>query len=230
MKTKWLKLSYPNRISHLAAALGTAQFTRTSRSGVELLDVQRELIRGKFIQEIVEHETIMDPFGAEVSNFSRRFQIFNFRIIPVSEGQFLLCAETPPRSFKEFIDFLADNLEFGFSISALVIDIALLIRQLSVELPKYRFSINRAIVGNIKLSNESIAKIQVTSNNDAFRDVATAMDLTGSSFERASLIITHDGQLYAKLDIGATAVLVGDQEFLEEISLVLQRHFFRFAS
>ncbi|MBU0621669.1 MAG: hypothetical protein KJ795_07465 [Gammaproteobacteria bacterium] len=223
-RTKWLTLSLAKSTSEISDLLYTQKYLRGHATGFELTDVQRNRIRGKFIEEIIVNEVIIDPFGEEVLNNVRRYSIFEFQISPLKKHQFLVRINNPPRTLKNFIAALTEAFGFGFAIEQLNIDILAMIQHLRRTSDIKRWAIVRVRMANIPLGNSSLAKIEVLSNGDAYQDLQKCMDVKKATLERATVELT-DNDITNQIELVSTGVISGEMEVLDQLMPMFQTYF-----
>lgn len=223
-RTKWLALSLGHSMSEIAGLLEKQKFFRGKASGLELIDVQRNRIRGKFIEEIVTSELVIDPFGEEILNNVRRYSIFEFQITPITKNQFLIRINNPPRSLKNFIGILSDAFGFGFAIESPNIDIIAMLQYLRKLGGIKRLTIRKVRMANITLSSSSTAKIEVVSDVDAYQDLQKSMDIKKASFERATIVFKDEG-MTGEIELVSTGVISGDIDVLDQLMPAFQAYF-----
>ncbi|HEY6020086.1 MAG TPA: hypothetical protein VIY48_09335 [Candidatus Paceibacterota bacterium] len=223
-RTKWLALSLGHSMSEIVGLLEKQQFFRGKASGLELIDVQRNRIRGKFIEEIVTNELVIDPFGEEILNKVRRYSIFEFQITPLAKKQFLIRINNPPRSLKNFIGILSDAFGFGFAIESPSIDIIAMLQYLRKLGSIKRLTIRKVRMANIALSGSSIAKIEVVSDVDAYQDLQKSMDIKKATLERATVVFKDEG-MTGEIELVSTGVISGDIDVLDRLMPAFQAYF-----
>lgn len=223
-KFKLLELTAEQPILRIAELLNERQFLRGRATGVELTDVQKTCIRGKFIEEIIANEVVIDPFGEEILNSVRRYSIFDFLIIPLKKNRFLIRINNPPRSLKSFISILSDALGFGFTVVALEIDILAMIQHLRALSSTRCCTIKKVRMANIYLSESSLAKIEVASKGDAYHDLQERINITDAMLERATVEL-KEGSVTSEVEFISKGIIAGDLKFLEELTPTFQSYF-----
>lgn len=217
IKTKWLEFSADITISGLSNALSQHQFNRDSKSGFELIEVTNKYLHGRFVEEIISNEISLDPFGEEVINVLRRYQIFEFFILPLKNQQFLIRVDSPPRSIKLFISTMAKCFGFGFVVNSIDINILSLINHFKLSNIANHWIIKKIYVSNIRLTETSLAKIEVYSKANAYTDLQQMLEIKHSILERATVEYTLDGAV-RQIELVAKGLIIADIEFLEKLT------------
>ena len=223
-RTKWLALSLDRSTSEIPDLLNQQQYFRDRATGFELTDVQGNRIRGKFIEEIITNEIVIDPFGEEILNNVRRYSIFDFQITPIKKHRFLIRINNPPRSLKNFIANLSDAFGFGFAIEPLNIDVLAMIQHLRRLSGIRRWTIRKVRMAHIPLSNSSLAKIEVISDVDAYQDLQKSLDVKNASLEQATVEL-RDENIISEIELVSTGVISGDLDVLDKLMPTFQAYF-----
>ncbi|TCK43488.1 hypothetical protein B0G84_1824 [Paraburkholderia sp. BL8N3] len=226
IKTKWFELSTQGTLEALAEVLSKQQFRRGAASGLEMLSVTRKHIEGKFIEEFVETEVSVDPFGEEIRNEVRRFAIFSFVVYRVAKGTFLLRVASPPRNLRSFVQFLADAVGFGLAVAPITVEVKGFVDVVKTMPDVHLLRIRKIRVGQVKLAGQSTARVEVVSALDAFADLAQTVDVDGSIVEKATVEFHFDG-VARSMEITANGVLTVDESLLPTMSLVCFEFFKR---
>lgn len=224
IRTKWLALSLAKSTSEIPGLLNTHKYLRGRATGFELTDVQKNRVQGRFIEEIISNEIIIDPFGDEILNSVRRYSIFDFQISPLRKHQFVVRINNPPRSLRNFIAALSETFGFGFAIEQLDIDILAMIRHLRKASDTKHLAIVRVRMAQVPLSNSSLAKVEVVSNGDAYQDLQKYMDVKQAILERATVELTEGG-ITNQIELVSTGVISGETEVLDKLMPTFQTYF-----
>jgi hypothetical protein len=224
IKTKWLEFSAKHSLAQVADALHKAEFRRGVSRGIELTELLKATIRGKFIEETIDNEIFVDPFGEEVVNSIRRYNIFEFLIIPAKKKRFLLRVTNPPRSLRSFVALLSEQLGFGFSISPLTVDVFRLMQHLRNATDGKNWTVKKIRLTSVRLTESSFAKIDVTSEADAYRDAKNQLSLKNSVLERATIEFSENVH-FRHIELSSTGVTVGEADFLDELISDFQSYF-----
>lgn len=224
IKTKWLDVSTDNTLQQIAEKLNHLAFRRGAPHGFELINLTRSSLQAKFIEETVSNEIIVDPFGDEIVNSIRRYSIFEFEIFPCKKSRFLLKIANPPRALKSFVMSLSDALGIDFSISVLEIDVLKLMNHLSASANGKGWSMKKIRLSSVKLTDAALAKLEVISNTDAYREAKSQISLKGAVLERATVEVRQQSQIRS-LEISATGMIVGDSDFLDDLIPKIQSYF-----
>jgi hypothetical protein len=219
MKTKWFDLTTQGTLETLAEVLPAQPFRRGAASGIEMLSVTHRHLEGKFIEEFVEVEISVDPFGDEIRNKVHRFAIFSFVIYRVVKGSFLLRVASPPRNLRSFVQFLADTVGFGLAVSPITVEVRGFVDVVKAIPDVHLVRTRKIRVGHVKLVGQSLARVEVVSASDAFADLAETMNVDGAILEKATVEFHFDG-VPQSMEITANGVLTLDESLLPTMSSV----------
>lgn len=223
-RTKWLALSLSQSIPQIADSLNQHQFYKGKTTGFELVDFQKSRVRGKFIEEIITNEVVIDPFGEEILNSARRYSVFDFQVVLVKKHHFLIRITTPPRSLKSFIGELSEAFGFGFAVEPLKIDILEFVQHLRNQSGTQRWAIRKVRIDHIQLSVSSLAKIEVISRVDAYQDLKKHIDVNKATLERATVELRDEG-ITSEIELVSTGVISGDLDVIDQLMPTFQRYF-----
>lgn len=226
IKTKWFELSTQGTLEALATLLSQHEFRRGATSGLELISVNRKQIEGKFIEEIVGTELSLDPYGEEVRNEVHRFSIFPFVIYRAGRGIFLLRVSSPPRSLRSFVQFLADAVGFGLVVSPITVDVRRFVEAVRELRGVHLVRIKKVRVGGIRLSGNSLGRIEVVSANDAYTELLDTLDVRDAVVEKAVIDFYVEGASWSA-EISTTGTLTVEEgllPFLDPLCLEFFRH------
>lgn len=223
-RSKWLALTVEAPILKIAELLNDHQFKRGCTVGFELVELKKDSIRGKFIEEIIDNETIIDPFGEKTLNSVRRYSIFDFLVLPLEKNRFLLRINNPPRSLKNFISILSDVLDFGFYVEPLEVDILAMIQHIKFINSAKDWSIKKIRMSQVRLSESSIAKIEVTSEGDAYQDLRDHMNVKNALLERVT-IEYKEANTTSEIELTSKGLISCDISMLEELTPTFQSYF-----
>ena len=224
IRTKWLKISTDLSVVTLGEELSKRQIRRGATVGFELSEVQKKSIRGRFIEEIVDNELVVDPFGQEIIHTITRYAVFEFYIVATARRSFLMRVSNPPRSLKSFVSALGEAFGFGFSIDPIELDILALTKYLRRATTARACKIKKARVGAVRLSQSAIARIDVQSSEDAYGELQNVFDLRNSFLERATIELSAEG-LNGQLELSSTGLIACQPDLLENLSPLLQNFF-----
>lgn len=216
-KTKWIQIISPISFYEMHNRLSKLLFGPNSSIGIELFEIQKDYITGKFVEEILETESYIDPFGNEVINQTRRYLNFSFSIHKVSETRFLVCVSNPPRNIKSFITSLSNSIGFGFSAAHLPLDIFDFIEKLKKYLNTHHCVVKSVRIGNVRIGETTISRMEAISTIDAYAELRNAINLDGSTIEKTCVEIRSQ-DYFGKLEIYSTGVLQGENSIVDRLT------------
>lgn len=221
IKSKWYELSVKKNLRTLALSLQSREFVRGAEVGVELTHASASAIDARFIEEVVDVELIMDPFGIEIRTEVKRFLIFNFSIRrSVKANVYLIRVMSPPRSLRSFINFLTECFGFGLAVAPVVVNVRAFVEALTGSSEFHLVRVRKIRIGRIRLSDKSVARMDVASSADAIRDVVDLVDLNSAHLEQVAL------EFYGPEGVGIVEVTAGGGLASTESAIQLITPFF----
>lgn len=223
-KNKWLRISTKFTLSEISSLLAGAEFRRGGSEGVDLTEVDDDFIKARFIEEILDTEIYINPFGEEIRYEIRRYSTVAFVVFPQGGDRFLLRVDNPPRSIKNLVAFLSGLLGFGFSISPLSIEILPFIEGIKNRYQAWKFRISKIRVGSLHLADSTIARIEVASKYDAYNDLAKSIKLDGGVIEKVSLTVEHS-DFGGIIEFSTSGSMCGEDELIERLTPICIEYF-----
>lgn len=216
-KCKWLTISSPLALGEISTQFAAHEFRRGGVQGVDLTEVEDDYIKARFIEESIETEVYIDPFGEEVRNEIRRHSIISFILFQSGSERHAVRIDDPPRTIKGFVKFMATICGFGFAISPLPVDVLAFTEEVKNFLKARDCRIRKIRAGNIQLSDSSIARLEVASKHDAYIDLKSQINLRGAVFEKATIHIDHADYAGA-IEVSSTGCLSGEHDLIEKLT------------
>jgi len=170
-RAKWLRVDVDCSHKALVAAIRAAQFHEDIGYGFDLTFRDGQQLTAKFSEKIAMVEVVTDPFGVSTNLETTRYSSTEFRltIIPTDRPtSYLMEVNSPPRTLRTLIAAL-DRISSGLSISEVrlpLLDIFNLLRKNSIMA-----RLTRIRASELKLTPDSVAKIDVTSSRNAASDL-----------------------------------------------------------
>ncbi|MFH1658557.1 MAG: hypothetical protein ABIG35_04510 [Pseudomonadota bacterium] len=216
LKVKWLSVAAPLNLAEISERLVGLKFHRGGSAGIELIDIRRDYLVARFVEEVIDTEVYTDPFGDKIVNEIRRYLSFTFNVYE-GNGRFVFRVDNPPRSLKSFVGLLSDSFGLGFSISPLTIDILSFLDELRVFLAVPHCVVRKIRIGNVRIEQSTLARVEATSTNDAYADISGLWRLEGAIVEKVTIEFRKVGYAGA-LEIASSGVLSADDELIDELT------------
>lgn len=119
-RVRWLAARWGVPLRDLNKALAALPFTNRSSEGFVVDRAQRDFIEARYIQKVELTETVVDPFGKELTFDRVSFNECRFRASLSSPGLEIIDGS---RSSQSFLSALARATDFGFSVEPLSVDV-----------------------------------------------------------------------------------------------------------
>lgn len=220
MKSKWIKLQASLGFRKVLALLRETPFTDDRGSGFEVLELERNNVRLKFCERLVDREEVIDPFGAvnEMQTVRYTFLVFNLKL----QGTDLFSLEllNPPRSIKRLITDLREALG-DITVSELAFDPLLLHNEWRKKNAAGRVRKLRAT--NLLLSARSSAKVEISSHQDALIEFRKAFGNMECVIDRLYIEDIDTAERY--LDIYRSGLVAYNQTMTSEVQAFLEHYF-----
>lgn len=117
---RWLKAEWPMSARPLAKRIRQQEFTESRASGFILDRVRDDSLEARFVERYEYTETVLDPYGKELTFDRLEFRQTAFRATPGWPGLELLDA---PRSVQSLVSGLLDACNFELSVSPIEVDV-----------------------------------------------------------------------------------------------------------
>ena len=169
-RVKWLLARWGVSLRDLGSGLAALPFTNKAREGFVIERIQRDFIEARYIQRMDLTETVVDPFGKELTFDRVSFNECRFR---ASLGVPGLEIVDGSRSSQSFLSALARATDFGFSVEPLAIDVLKWADRTSA-LQEGKVFADSVQVGAIQLGSDVVARAVLKGTSDV-RDAVSIL-------------------------------------------------------
>lgn len=161
-KFRWLRAEWPIPIPLLAQRIQSNLFAQDSRQGFAVDRVRDDYLEARYIERISYTDTVLDPFGNELSYPKVEFRQCKFRASSQPPGLELM---NPPRSVASLMNRLSEVADFRLAIGAIGVDVTAWVELLQSE------AFTNATVGSLQIGALNIetgvsARAVITGNHD----------------------------------------------------------------
>ncbi|QTO47433.1 hypothetical protein [Burkholderia latens] len=169
-RAKWFKIEVDCAHKELVASIRAAQFDGDVGYGFDLSFRDESQIRARFIEKIATIETVTDPYGVSTDIETTRYSSVNFKLHSFlkSGGIYFMEISSPPRSIRTFISALSD-IANGVMVSEVDVPVLEVFGNFRKNSASARLT--RIKASQLKLTAESVARIDVTSIKNAASDL-----------------------------------------------------------
>jgi len=216
MRVKWIELTTTFSLMAIGGRLASRQYQSDIRPvGFELVEMQTDRLQARFIREIVETQTELDPFGTPIVNTFRRYVWFEFFLI-VTKASIILRIHNPPRSLKDFVAEFASLLDNSITLQELELDVDDFLKFLKKAGFAKQVRVRSALFSDVPLTTNSRGKVLVVSSVDAIQDFQSK--LTGGILDKAVIDLEKGGRRIGSVELNKKGSLrVGDDTLFGEI-------------
>lgn len=170
-KAKWLRIEVACTHKKLVDLVRLAQFNDRVGYGFDLSFRDKEKIFLRFIEKTASIEVITDPYGVSTSVETTRYSSIQFQLYVFSAGdttRYFMEVNSPPRSLRSLVAALASTAP-SVTVSEInipVMDAFAVLRRSSITA-----RLTRIKASQLKLTDDSVAKIDVVSTKNASADL-----------------------------------------------------------
>ena len=187
---KYYKITSKSTIKEITSILKDNNYQENKKYGFELIDFEYDFVEAKYHEKTLIKERIINPLGGEENiEYIKYLQIF-FGIIKVDKNTLLLKIESAPRSIKQFILYLFD-LQGIESITPLFLDIEEIYNHLLKTPELSRLKVNKLLISSIMINKNSSARIEIKSNDNAYKDFKASYNYKSYKIENMHLDIRY---------------------------------------
>lgn len=186
MKSKWYFLKCSKELMDIKDALSSYDFESDGDRGFRIEYGVSDVIKGRYIEKVVDNEIFNDPYGAESQVELIRYLNINFLIHKdeLGRGRYLLEIVDPPRSIKCFIQLISELLD---RITVEVINIRILDFYKTIYNESPRAKIVRIKASGINISTNSQMKVDIVSSGDALGDCISFFGVDKFNLEKIKI-------------------------------------------
>ena len=216
-RLKWFELLTNVQLPDISIALQERRFRRQGSScGFELIETSNDKLSARFIQEEKLTETVVDPFGEEISTSFIRYSHFLFSIVRGRE-YLLLRVHSGPRSLRVFISELSSALNGDIALSEISVNVEAFVAMLR-NIPGVRkLKVTQAVFYDVPITESSTGRVLIASQRNAIEDFKER--LSGGRLDRVSISVHFQDLLVLPIEVGSKGSLKIDPQW-EDFSLL----------
>ena len=159
---RWLRANWPISMRVLAKRLKAKSFVDGKTDGFVLDRARDESLEARFVERVEYDDTVIDPFGKELSFHRVEYRQCEFRASVERPGLELVDA---PRAVQAAISALAEATEFGLAIAPLNLNVLLWAKGVQ-RLANVGGVVDSIQIGAIELAPGIVAKALVRGSTD----------------------------------------------------------------
>lgn len=216
-KHKWIWLQCDHSVGKVASILLKNSFDSLAGNGFRLSQKSKDEVNSTFIERIITHEKIIDPFGAQSDLETVRYQSTRFRLHARTRAEdeynYLLEVENPPRSVRSLVAALSYSLG-GVTIGEVALPVLTIYAELKKRSP--RSKIVRLEARDISISDTTSIRLEVNSSTDAFEDFRKLFQGAEGKIEKVRIERPFSGS-DGIFELSSTGVCLFDEVVEEEV-------------
>ena len=196
---RWFNAQWPTSMRVLAKRLKLKAFEEEQTEGFVLDRVRDNFLEARFVEKIEYDETIVDPFGKELTFHRVDYRKCEFRASVEGPGLELIDA---PRSVQTMVSRLAEASEFSLSIGPMSVSVLAWANRLQRGLNAVGV-VDSIQVGAVELSQGVLAKAVIRGSSDVLaaanklvegkRHVVEKVQLRLAGSTRTTVLLTNAG-------------------------------------
>lgn len=218
-KSKWVSVDSDVSLKKVLPLLLRSPFDMEQGKGFEVLSRDQQCLQAKFIERCASAEEITDPFGVTTQVETIRYSTIRFQIheIGQSDGRFLLEVAMPPRSLRS-LAFALDAVLGGVRVSDIDLPLLQVFARIKHKSPKAKLV--RIKASNLRVTDDSIAKVEFLSEVDAYRDFVAVFGKPSALIEKLR-IERPFGDLEGFFEVSRNAVIAHDESADDDVRAFL---------
>lgn len=224
-KIKLVKLEVDGNLLAIAAALRHQKYSDDRGWGFNFLERTSQTISAYYIEKFVSKETIKDPFGdtSEIETIRYTNILFQLSHAISAPSEMVLEVASPPRSIRTLIQALSYCSDRIFA-SDVNIPLLSVYKELSKQSREARIVRIRAT--KVPISINSIAKVEISSSNDAYVDYLNAFEDTEKFIDKIEIDKPY-GPSSGTLELSRSGLICCDEDSISRTrDLILSKYLY----
>lgn len=220
IKFRWFQVSTLKSLTSVAETLNKREYSENTGAGFDMTQVSRNSISGNYIEKRILVRKFQDPFGNELKEDVVRYERVHFSISHLQSKALLLRLENPPRNLGKYFVSLIDAFDNDFNYSPILPALMELYESIAADELLERFSVDRAVANSVKLTVNSIAKIELSSQSNAVAELMSKFKSQTINFDRIHITGRIKGE-NAACELRASGTLQSTENFLPLVERAL---------
>tara|TARA_R110000850_G_scaffold2760_8_gene12942 strand:- start:1505 stop:2149 length:645 start_codon:yes stop_codon:yes gene_type:complete len=185
-----------------------------SSKGFEVFEKTNNSLNARFIEKKVEEGFVIGPYGGEERVVSISFNYIEFFAWPLDNGKIYLVLKNPSRSIRTFLQELHAVFGFGFSVSEAELSVLNFLYALEDLSDVESVKVSKARVGGIKLSSKASANVEVSSSENALKNVEDFVGTDNFTIDKLKFELYFKGIKF-KAEVSRTGIVSAPEAFFE---------------
>lgn len=217
---RWLKAQWPITMKILGRRLKAREFHGAATHGFVVDRLRDDMLEARYVERVEYTETIIDPFGKELSFERVEFRQSHFRATAYGAG---LEIRDPPRSVQPLMNRLSEATDFEVAISPYTVDVLAWAANFQ-SASGFSCQVDSLQISDLRLDEGIAAKVVIKGDRDVRQACAALAANRRYILERIQLrldkpnsgtiVLSHSGA--AALNVDHT-----DEEILEHLRIGL---------
>lgn len=224
MKLKFLTASLPDALDIIFVKLSACRVNidvAPVSTGFEISRLDsKHVLSGKFIVRRVVESIVLDSDGNEIESQNVTYENFSFRLLQ-RDGLCVFCLFDPPRGLKLFIQTLAKQLGFGFSVTESSFNVTNIISFLERSTVVEVVNVSRAKLINISLTSSSLASMEIRSQKNAVIESEEFLKGKTHLLDRVAVEVFYRSTS-VKVEVSRSGLLVWPKFIMDDFESVMQ--------
>ncbi|WFO49765.1 hypothetical protein [Aeromonas veronii] len=161
-------------------------FSTGSSYGFLDVNLTKLQLSATYVEKESTIQEFVDPLGEVYEQTLITYHKFGFTVEPLTNGVLLLAVTNPPRTIKNFIDKISSGFNYLVTFSSVNLSINKLITTMDRNKSISLIRVKRIKVSGVKLNDNSIACIEVASQNNAMDDLDDYVANTNYTIDKVS--------------------------------------------
>lgn len=210
---RWLRANWPISMRVLAKRLKAKSFVDGKADGFVLDRARDESLEARFVERVEYDDTVIDPFGKELSFHRVEYRQCEFRASVDGPGLELVDA---PRAVQAAISALAEATEFGLAIAPLNLNVLLWAKGVQ-RLANVGGVVDSIQIGAIELAPGIVAKALVRGSTDVLgasnrlvegkKHVVEKVQLKFPGSRRTAIVLASNGTVRIDSEVPSDTVV-----------------------
>lgn len=213
IKCKLYMVEVENDLDDLAKIIEREQYRSNKKDGFLIDVINHSNLSGKYIEEYIHEESIIDPFDEETKVSIKKFTIINFHFFYFNKNKFILRIDNPPRGLKPFIYKLNNLINSSMTFYPINFDIKNILFSIKENNNIHKLEIKELCISNIFINKHSLARINIYSDKDAFRDFSEFFDFKKYNIDTFKCKFNYN-EKNMELEIRKSGLILVDQNFI----------------
>lgn len=170
IKCKLYFIEIESNLDELAKIMQKEAYLSNKRNGFLVDILNHSNLSGKYIEEYIHEELVLNPYGEATKIFIKKFIIIDFDFSIYRKNKFVLRIDNPFKGVKQFIHKLNNTINKSMILYPIIFDINNVLLLIKGNKNIRRVEIKELCVSSIFINKNTFAKVNLYSEKDAIND------------------------------------------------------------